>query len=515
MTAPDEELSGGVTPDPQLPPHQKPSDELRPGDTLADRYRVEGLLGAGGMGMVYKACDTELDISVAIKVLPGVLARNGASVSALKREATLSLRLSHPHVCRLHHFQAGEDMKFLVMELIDGKTLEEVLDQANDRRLSVATLTQIAADVAAALDYAHDLDPPILHLDIKPSNIMVQPNRRAKVLDFGIARQMKDSMTRVTGRETSGTLLYMAPEQYEGRDPTPASDVYAFAATLYECLAGHAPFHQGAIGHQVLNIAAGDLPGVPAYVNKAILDGLAKNPQDRPATAKALVAMLTSGGVPAGDTSATRTRPAISLAQTIVTKSISAFQVNDPAASATGNAPLTAAGPAKPKGWRVGGMLLEPWKVLAAAGGLLVVIILIAALTGGDKGKDTAGAGGNGDANAGAGQAPAGGDAAPGNGQPPPTGRSQAETAAYQTKSETEALRKKASDQGAFRTEMSTPDGQYRDGTLSMQRRDYQQAQKHFADAQAGYRLALDNAQKRAKENDDRFRGIMDGAPRF
>jgi len=112
---------------------------------------------------------------------------------------------------------------------------------------------------------------------------------QTKVLDFGIARELKDSLTRVTGRETSGTLLYMSPEQYSGRPPNPASDVYSFAATLYECLAGHPPFYQGAIGHQLLEVAPTAIPGLPAQVNEALLAGLAKEPSERPATAQDLV----------------------------------------------------------------------------------------------------------------------------------------------------------------------------------------------------------------------------------
>ena len=274
------------------------------GRFLAARYKVQRRLGSGGMGEVWQALDTELDnLPVAIKVLPVVLARNAHSIKALKREAAVALKLTHPNICRLHTFHSDGDVKFLVMEYIDGHTLEELLDEKPDRRMTLAELLPIATQIAAALDYAHGLKPPVLHRDIKPSNIMVTREGAAKLLDFGIAREMKDSVTRVTGRETSGTLLYMSPEQFQGRTPTPASDIYSLAATLYECLGGHPPFYQGSIGHQLLYMEPATLKGVPAAVNAAVLAGLAKVPNERPAQASMFVNRLRTLDEPA-------TRPA-------------------------------------------------------------------------------------------------------------------------------------------------------------------------------------------------------------
>ncbi|GAG19780.1 unnamed protein product, partial [marine sediment metagenome] len=149
-------------------------------------------------------------------------------------------------------------------------------------------------------DYAHGQTPPVLHRDIKPSNIMVTPDGHAKVLDFGIARELKDSMTRVTGKETSGTLLYMSPEQFSGKSPTSASDIYSFAATIYECLSDHPPFYQGSIGHQLLHMQLPDLDDVPEHVNTGLREGLAKRHQDRPASAQDLIEWLESVPIPEG-----------------------------------------------------------------------------------------------------------------------------------------------------------------------------------------------------------------------
>jgi len=293
-----------------------PADSVGVGKTLAGRYKIIDRLGVGGMGEVFKALDTELnDLPVAIKVLPPMLAANTRSVNRLRTEAAISLKLTHPNICRLHTFRVDGNVKFLVMEHLPGQTLEETLDETDDRRLPLAELLPIARNVAEALDFAHSQDPPILHRDIKPSNVMVTPGGVGKVLDFGIARELKDSMTRMTGKDTSGTLLYMSPEQFTGSTPSAASDIYSFAAMLYECLCGHAPFWQGAIAHQLLNQAPVRLPGMPDHVNDALQAGLAKNSADRPASACELVRRIEGrdageGGGPEKDTSAFLAEPA-------------------------------------------------------------------------------------------------------------------------------------------------------------------------------------------------------------
>ncbi len=264
-----------------------------PGKLLAERYRIERHLGGGGMGEVWQACDTELDdMAMAIKVLPAELARHQRSVDALKREAAIALRLTHGSIRRLHHFHSQGEIKFLVMEYIDGETLEERLDGLAERRMTFEQVLPIARQIADGLDYAHTLQPPILHRDIKPSNIMVTRSDTALLVDFGIARELKDSLSHVTGGQTSGTLLYMSPEQFAGQSPGVASDVYSFAATVYHCLAGHAPFYQGALGHQILHAAPAELAHVPAHVNTALQLGLAKSVDERPRSAGELIRLL-------------------------------------------------------------------------------------------------------------------------------------------------------------------------------------------------------------------------------
>jgi formylglycine-generating enzyme required for sulfatase activity/serine/threonine protein kinase len=291
--------------------------EILPGKLLAGRYEILEKLGSGGMGQVWKARDGELDIEVAIKVLPPDLAASESSIRALKREAAVSLRLTHRNICRLYNFRADGEIKFLVMEYIPGQTLERILEDRDSRRIPLNELLPLAEQIAEALDYAHCLNPPILHRDVKPSNIMMlippaEPTgtRLVKVLDFGIARELKDSMTRVTGQETSGTLVYMSPEQYAGKAPTPAGDVYSFAATLYECLSGRPPFFRGAISHQILNMEPSPIEGMPEHVNRALLAGLAKAPADRPASTKGLLEVMQAPQMEAPSESPEQAAPA-------------------------------------------------------------------------------------------------------------------------------------------------------------------------------------------------------------
>ena len=256
------------------------------GQILSGRYRIIREIGSGGMGTVYLAEDTELDdMQVAVKVLPAILANNKSAINNLRREAKTTLKLSHPNIVRLHTFQSDEAIKYLVMEYVDGGNLEEKISAAG--ALSVDDTLEIFTQVAAGLDYAHSQN--VIHRDIKPSNIMLTADGGARLADFGIARQLKDSMTRITGKETSGTLLYMAPEQFRGGEPDHRSDIYSLAASIYECLSGKPPFWRGSIEYQILNENPEPLEKLNNRQNAAILKALSKIPKDRQANTKELL----------------------------------------------------------------------------------------------------------------------------------------------------------------------------------------------------------------------------------
>jgi serine/threonine protein kinase len=261
---------------------------------LAGRYKIVRKIGDGGMGMVYLAEDSELDNNkVAIKFILPQLSGNTRAIKNIKKEAQTAMQLSHPNIVRLHDLHTDGHQKFLVMEYIKGKTLDEALAEKEEDRFTLEELLPIAEQIAMGLDYAHS--KKVLHRDLKPSNIMISEDGTVKLLDFGIAREMKDSFTRVTGQQTSGTLLYMSPEQLRGKPPSPGMDIYSFAVVLYECLSGHPPFYTGDLRYQILNERPGKLLSLPTLVNEGLSGALSKDVAKRPENASNLVTYLTGG----------------------------------------------------------------------------------------------------------------------------------------------------------------------------------------------------------------------------
>jgi serine/threonine protein kinase len=259
---------------------------LETGDTsfegflLGDRYKIIRKIGEGGMGAVFLAEDTALDNRpVAIKSLPLIVAGNERSLKQLKKEAKLALKLSHSHIVTLRSFESSDHGPYLVMDYIDGQTLETMLTAKE--RLSEEEVIRLFRPIAEALDYAHSQG--VVHRDIKPSNIMIREDGVPFIMDFGIAREMKESFTRLTGKDTSGTLPYMSPEQVNGELPSQAQDIYSLAATMYECLTGEPLFCRGNIIHQIMNKEV-DGSKLPDGLRDIVLQGLSKQPEDRPKT---------------------------------------------------------------------------------------------------------------------------------------------------------------------------------------------------------------------------------------
>ena len=261
------------------------------GALLAGRYRVVRQLGQGGMGSVWLAEDTQLDNRpFAIKMLPKILVSNRRAYRQLKDEALVAMKLTYTNIVTLRAFEDNHGNPFLVMDYVDGRTLDEYLAEKCKAGggISADEVIRILKPIAAALDYAHTKG--VVHRDMKPTNVMIAKDGTPYILDFGIAREIKETVTRVTGKFSSGTLMYMSPEQHNGAEPTSAQDVYSFAAMAYECLAGRPPFSRGNIEYQILNTAPAPLPpGVPRSCAAAIMAGLAKKPEDRPATCAAVL----------------------------------------------------------------------------------------------------------------------------------------------------------------------------------------------------------------------------------
>ena len=248
------------------------------GTMLAGRYHILRQLGEGGMGSVWLAEDRQLDNrKVAIKMLPSIVVTDKRAYQQLKSEALVSLKLVHPNIVTLRAFEENNGAPFLVMDYIEGQTLSDYL--AVKGKLSEAETIKLLKPIAAALDYAHG--EKVIHRDVKPSNIIIRKDGHPFILDFGIAREIQESMTRVTGRTISGTLLYMSPEQLRGASPTPAQDVYSFSAMCYECLKGEPPFTKGEIAYQITNELPTPLTEESCF-SKLVMAGLAKKADDRP-----------------------------------------------------------------------------------------------------------------------------------------------------------------------------------------------------------------------------------------
>ena len=256
--------------------------------TLAGRYRLSAVIGRGGMGTVYRATDLVLGRSVAVKLLPGVLADHDPTrVARFEREARAAAALNHPAVVAVYDTGADATSRFIVMELVVGRSLEELLrDQG---RLAPDSAVRVAARVADALAAAHAAG--IVHRDIKPANVMVADDGSVKVLDFGIARPMEET-TLTQNAAVLGTASYMAPEQALGTPADERSDIYSLGCVLYALLAGHPPFNgivPAAVMHQHANIAPEPLhsqtSGVSPALDGLVMEMLAKSPSERPQTA--------------------------------------------------------------------------------------------------------------------------------------------------------------------------------------------------------------------------------------
>jgi serine/threonine protein kinase len=219
-----------------------------PGDALIGQhvgpYRIEQRLGSGGMGVVYKAQDTRLGRSVAVKFLPAEYAHDRRALERFQREARTASALNHPYICTIHDIDTYLGQPFFVMEFIQGQSLR----QFSRQRLPLDVVAQLGEQVAKALAVAHAAG--IVHRDIKPDNIMVRDDGYVKVVDFGLARPLPTSIVRAAAELSDvtapgtlvGTLRYMSPEQGRAETANSASDIFALGIILYELATGHHPF---------------------------------------------------------------------------------------------------------------------------------------------------------------------------------------------------------------------------------------------------------------------------------
>ncbi|WP_170157147.1 protein kinase domain-containing protein [Roseimicrobium gellanilyticum] len=272
------------------------------------RYRLQRVLGRGGMGVVWLAVDTKLERAVALKFLPDAVGLDPMALKELKEETRRGLDLAHPNIVRIYDFiDDDEGAAAISMEFVDGKSLSERRISLPHHIFTVDQIGPLVGQMCDALDYAH-LQKRIVHRDLKPANLMVNSDSQVKITDFGISCSLSDTMSRLSRMQqhtgTSGTLLYMSPQQAMGDLPRPTDDIYAVGATLFELLTGKPPFYRGDITTQItgkiaprlkdrreeLQISAAD--DIPREWEDAIAACLDKDPARRPQTAGDLAQML-------------------------------------------------------------------------------------------------------------------------------------------------------------------------------------------------------------------------------
>ena len=311
------------------------SDGTATGSVAFTRYQLKRVLGRGGMGVVWLATDTKLERPVALKFLPEIISSDPHAVRDLKDETRRGLELAHPHIVRVYDFLDDEGASAISMEFVDGKTLAELRLQQPRKTFTVDQIRPWVVQICDALEYAHT-QRRLVHRDLKPANVMVDINGEVKITDFGIARSVADTVSRLTRVHagTSGTLLYMRPQQTMGDRPRATDDIYSVGATIYELLTSKPPFYSGDVTTQVLHKAVPPMKErrmdleldladeIPPEWESAIVACLDKDPGKRPQSASALLGMLgLTSATPLSNPITTSSRPAPTQSSTSITQS--------------------------------------------------------------------------------------------------------------------------------------------------------------------------------------------------
>jgi serine/threonine protein kinase len=255
---------------------------------LINRYQVEGRIGSGGMAEVYRARDLMLERTVAIKLLREDFARDSVFRERFRQEAKAAANLSHPNIVTIHDFGFDDQQIFIVMEYIPGTDLKTILESRG--ALSIEESLHLMIQACAGVGYAHRAG--LVHCDVKPHNMIVTPDQRLKVTDFGIARALASIHTQEVSNVIWGSPQYFSPEQAAGRAPSPASDVYGLGVVFYEMLTGQLPFIASTAA-ELSNMHRTAMPMPPSQINpkippaveQACLKVLSKEPSARYRTA--------------------------------------------------------------------------------------------------------------------------------------------------------------------------------------------------------------------------------------
>ena len=275
------------------------ASSLAPGSQFGPRYRIESLLGEGGMGKVYKAYDSDVGRHVALKLVKPELARNPASMERLKQELLLASQISHKNILRIHDLGDVGGLKFISMAYVDGKDLHNLI--ATEGKLPIARAVAITRLLCLALEAAHN--EGVVHRDLKPQNVLMDSNGQVFVSDFGLAKSLEGPSTMMTtAGEVLGTPRYMSPEQAESKSADNRSDLYSLGLILYEMVTGDLPFGSDSIMQTMYQRVTQDPkspkllnPEVPDYLSEIILRCLKRDPEQRYQHAREIVVDLDRG----------------------------------------------------------------------------------------------------------------------------------------------------------------------------------------------------------------------------
>jgi serine/threonine protein kinase len=275
-----------------------------PGAVLFDRYTIVREIGRGGMGVVLLAWDAELEIELALKLVPDLLIHDHEALDDLKQEVLRGMTLTHPGIVRTHGLVKDDHTAAILMEYVDGGTFHDLKRLQKWGCFDAPDLLPWLEQLCPALDHAH-FECHVAHRDLKPRNLMYTMAGRIKIADFGISSNLGDAMTRMTlTGPSSGTPPYMSPQQVMGDRPSHLDDIYSLGATIYELLTGRPPFHKGEIVYQVLEREAIPLEAkrqelgvigkavIPEHWEKAVAACLSKDPGARPGSAGTLLEAL-------------------------------------------------------------------------------------------------------------------------------------------------------------------------------------------------------------------------------
>jgi serine/threonine protein kinase/Tfp pilus assembly protein PilF len=280
------------------------------GQKVFGRYRLVKVLGRGGMGIVWLARDEELERDVALKFLPDLMFQDRALLDQLKHETKRCLELTHPHIVRIYDFVHDERSGCISMEYVDGETLSKLRAEKEQKVFEPNEFASWIGQLCETLDYAHN-HARVIHRDLKPANLMVNKRGDLKITDFGIARSLADSVSRLTAEQgRSGTLVYMSPQQLSGERSTHLDDIYSVGATIYELLTSKPPFYSGNIDRQICERVAPSMTErrkefniepafVPPVWEGAVAACLAKDPPRRPQSAADVAQRLQLSSGPA------------------------------------------------------------------------------------------------------------------------------------------------------------------------------------------------------------------------